>query len=100
MKKLFNREGITASALKTTLAALVVITLASSLWMTSLPAASMTPAEMIQSKLPLNTTIATATDAQLLQAVYEAVKQWPKDFRLIVRTPAAARRSIPSGILC
>ena len=100
MKKLFNREGITASTLKTTLAALVMVTLVSSLWMTSLRAASMTPAEMIQSKLPLNTTIATATDGQLLQAVYEAVKQWPRDFRLIVRTAAGARKSIRSDILC
>lgn len=100
MKKLFNCEVITASTLKTTLAALVVITLVSSLWMTSLPAASMTPAEMIQSKLPLNTTVATATDAQLLQAVCEAVKQWPRDTRLIVRTAAGARKSIRSDILC
>ena len=60
----------------------------------------MTPAEMIQSKLPPNTTIATATDAQLMQGVCEAVKQWPKDARLIVRTAAGARKSIRTDILC
>jgi hypothetical protein len=100
MKKLFNREGMTASTLKTTLAALVTVMVASSLWIASLPAASMTPAEMIQSKLPPNTTVATATDAQLLQAVGEAVRQWPKDVALIVRTAAGARKSIRSDILC
>ena len=100
MKKLFNREGMTASTLKTTLAALVTVMFASSLWIASLPAASMTPAEMIQSKLPPNTTIATATDAQLLQGVCAAVKQWPKDARLIVRTAAGARKSIRADILC
>jgi hypothetical protein len=100
MKKLFNHEGMTASTLKTTLTALVTIMFASSLWIVSLPAASMTPAEMIQSKLPPHTTIATATDAQLLQAVGEAVRQWPKDAALIVRTAAGARKSIRADILC
>jgi hypothetical protein len=98
MKKLFNRQGTTA--LTTTLTLLVTLTLISSAWITSLPAASMTPAEMIQSKLPPNTTIATATDAQLLEAVCQAVRQWPKEAALIVRTAAGARKSIRTDILC
>jgi len=100
MKKHFNREGITACTLKTTLVALVTVAFVSSLWIAALPAASMTPAEMIQSKLPANTTVATATDAQLLQACCEAVRQWPKDAKLIVRTAAGARKSIRADILC
>ncbi len=98
MKKLFNRQEMTA--FKTTLKLLVTLTLISSVWIAALPAASMTPAEMIQSKLPPNTTIATATDAQLLEAVCQAVRQWPKEARLIVRTAAGARKSIRTDILC
>lgn len=106
MKKLFTvtkNEAMPASAWKTGLAVLVGVALAGSFWFASMPiaqAVQMTPAEMIQSKLPTNMTIATATDPQLLEAVCKAVKQWPKEAGLIVRTAAGARKSLRGDILC
>lgn len=106
MKKLFTIKRsarVTASALKTGVALLLALALASSLWFASSPnarGAQMTPAEMIQHKLPVNMTIATASDPQLLDAVCKAIKQWPKEAALIVRTAAGARQSLRSNILC
>ncbi len=106
MKKLLtvaNSEGIAASVFKTTLTLLAASALGSSFWVASLhlaEGARVTPAEMIQSKLPPGTTIATATDPQLLEAVCRAVKQWPSEAHFIVRTAAGARKSLRTDILC
>jgi hypothetical protein len=106
MKKLFtvaNAEGIAVSVSKTTITVLAGIALTSSLWVASLhiaQGARVTPAEMIQSKLPPNTTIGTATDPQLLEAVCQAVKQWPREAQNIVRTATGARKSLRADILC
>ncbi|MEP6602338.1 MAG: hypothetical protein ABJB69_00140 [Spartobacteria bacterium] len=106
MKKLFNitkREVANTSVFKAGLGLLAAVALASIFWFASTPlaqAATTTPAEMIQSKLPANMTIATSTDPQLLDAVCKAVKQHPREAGLIVRTAGGARKSIRSDILC
>lgn len=106
MKKLLtvaNDGGMRAPVFRATFIFLLSVALGFILWVASLPvvhAAQMTPAEMIQSKLPPNKTIATATDAQLLAAVCKAVKQRPKDAVLIIRTAAGARKTLKSDLLC
>lgn len=106
MKKLLtvaNGEGTCAPTLRAILTLFLSVALASIFWVASVPmaqAAQLTPAEMIQSKLPPNKTIATANDAQLLEAVCKAVKQRPKEAVLIVRTAAGARKNLKSDLLC
>ena len=107
MKKLLavaNGGGVPAPILKTTLTLLLSIALGSGFWIASLPMAKaaeqMTPAEMIQFKLAKGKTIATATDAELMEGVCKAVKQWPKEAALIVRTAAGAKKNLRSDILC
>lgn len=98
MKKLHITSG-----LKTGLILLVGVVLASAFLVGPLPlaqAAPMTPAEMIQSQLPAGKTIVTATDAELLEAVCKAVKKWPKEAPLIVRTAYGARKTLRADILC
>jgi hypothetical protein len=89
---------------KTKLVLFVGIALSCGFWIASMPMAhgqaSRTPVEMIQSKLPQGKTIPTATDTQLLDAVCKAVKQWPRETPLIVRTAAGARKSVHGDILC
>jgi hypothetical protein len=97
MKKLLTR------ICATTWVFLLSLALGSSFWIVSLPlaqAAQMTPAEMVQSKLPPRKTIATSSDAQLLAAISNAVKQWPQEAAVIVRTSAGARGALRSDILC
>jgi hypothetical protein len=106
MKKLFTAakgEVLAGRALKTGLSLLAGVALASGLWFASSPkthAATMTPAEMIQSQLPSGKTIATATEKQLLDAVCKAVKKWTSEAALIVRTAAGARKELRNEILC
>jgi hypothetical protein len=79
------------------------LALASIFWVASVPiaqAAHVTPAEIIQSKLSPNETITNASNTHLLQAVYKAVKQSPKDAGLIVTTAAGARKPLRSDLLC
>src|ERR1700737_1878286 len=106
MKKLFmaaKSEVLAGPALKTGLSLIVGVALAAGFWFASSPrtqAAPATPAEMIQSQLPSGKTIATASNQQLLDAVCKAVKKWPSEAGLIVRTAAGARRELRSEILC
>jgi hypothetical protein len=107
MKKMiefYADRRLSVGILKTGLALVVGVALGSAFWMASTPMAhgqiKLTPVEMIQAKLPQGKTIATATDTQLLNAVCKAVKQWPKEAPLIVRTAAGARKSIRTDILC
>jgi hypothetical protein len=77
--------------------------LAAGLWVVSAPLASAvekTPAELIQSQLPKDMTIASASDTQLLDAVCKSIRRSPKDVGLIVRTAAGARQSLRGDILC
>jgi len=104
MKRLLAiTEPKNASLWKATLVFCLTISLASAFWAASAPivqAAQMTPAELIQSRLPSNKTLTDASDGQLLEAVYQAVKQSPKDARLIVRTASGARKPLRPNILC
>ena len=100
---LASNRRLRAASLKTGLAFVLVFGLAPGFWFASLPiarAAQITPAEMIHSKLPANTTLSTATAPQLLEAVCKAVKQWPRDAGLIVRVAAGARQNLRVDILC
>jgi hypothetical protein len=106
MKKLravATGSGRAASNIKTGSLFAIALGLGSAFWLASLPlvhAAQLSPAEMLQSKLPPGTTVASATDTQLLEAVCQAIKQTPKDAALIVRTAAGARSSVRSEVLC
>lgn len=104
MARLFNMaRRRKSSVLRAMLAFGPTMVLATSLWIVSLPivqAAQMTPAELIQSKLPGNNSIADASDAQLLDAVYKSVQQTPKEAALIVRTAAGVRKALRSSLLC
>jgi hypothetical protein len=62
-------------------------------------AREITPAEMIQSKLPHNKTLATANKSEVLSAICGAVRQWQNDVPQIVRTAAGARREIAVDIV-
>src|ERR1017187_10670077 len=82
MKKLValcTERRFSTEVLKTALVLFVGIALGSGFWIASTPMAhghaKLTPVEMIQAKLPQGKTIATASDAQLLEAVCKAVKQ-------------------------
>jgi hypothetical protein len=107
MKKLValcTEKRFSTGVLKTTLVLLLGIALGAGFWVASAPLAhsetKLTPVEMIQPKLPSGKTIATASDAELLEAVCKAVKQWPKDASLIIRTVAGARKSLQGDVLC
>jgi len=107
MKKLValcTEKRFSAGVLKTTLVLFVGIALGSGFWIASTPMAhgqaKLTPVEMIQAKLPPGKTIATASYAQLLEAVCKAVKQSPKEAPLIMRTVAGARKNFQGDILC
>jgi hypothetical protein len=107
MKKLValcTEKRFSAEVLKTALVLFVGIALGSGFWIASTPMAhsetKLTPIEMIQPKLPSGKTIATASDTELLNAVCGAVKQWPKDAPLIIRTVAGARKSLRGDVLC
>ncbi|MEY2537532.1 MAG: hypothetical protein QOG67_1272 [Verrucomicrobiota bacterium] len=98
-----NGKGVRASFLRLVLTLFMTCALASSFWVASLPiaqAAQMTPAEMIQTRLPAETTIASASDGQLLEAVYKSVKQFPKDAGLIVRTASGGHKPLRPDLLC
>jgi hypothetical protein len=58
-----------------------------------------TPAEMIQSKLPKIKTIGDATRSEVLSAVCAAVTNWPNEAPQIVRTAAGARKEISGDII-
>ncbi len=107
MKKLValcTERRFSTEVLKTALVLFVGIALGSGFWIASTPMAhgqaKLTPVEMIQAKLPQGKTIATASDAQLLEAVCKAVKQSPKEAPLIIRTIAGARKNLQGDILC
>ncbi|MEY2530528.1 MAG: hypothetical protein QOI96_613 [Verrucomicrobiota bacterium] len=104
MLEFYANRRLSTGILKTGLVLFVGVALGSAFWMASTPMAhgqgKLTPVEMIQSKLPHGKTIATATDAQLLEAVCKAVRQWPKQAAHIVRTAAGARKSLRTDILC
>ena len=98
-----KRDEMRTASLKTTPIFFLSILLGVSFWIVSAPILQgdqMTPAELIQSKLPRKKTIASATEAQLLEAICKAIKQSPKEAALVVRTAAGARQSIKADILC
>jgi hypothetical protein len=55
---------------------------------------------LVQSRLPAGKTMATATDAELLEAVCKAVRQSPAEVALVVKTAGRARKSLRADILC
>src|SRR4051812_28946247 len=98
-----KKGGSLARASKIGFSLLAGVALAMAFWAVATPGAvgaNATPAELIQSKLPSNMTIANASDAKLLEAVCGAIKQSPKEAALIVRTAGGARPNLRSDILC
>lgn len=97
------KKACTTANFKTIFTLSAGVALAGGFWVASTPVAKgvqKTPAEIIQAHLPSNTTIGSATDQQLLDAVCQSVKQSPKDAALIVRTAAGARQTIRTNVLC
>ena len=87
---------------------LVGLALGFAFWTTTAPVAKgreMTPAEMIQSKLPSAKTLVTASKPEVLSAVCGAIREWKNDAPQIVRTAAEARKEfagdiVATGIRC
>jgi len=78
------------------------LTLGFAFWAATAPVAKakeISPAEMIQSKLPPNKTLATATKPEVLSAVWGAVRKWQNDAPQIVGTAAAARKEFAADIV-
>ena len=89
---------------KSALALLVGLALGFAFWAATTPVARAGPeqigsAEMIQSKLPPNKTLATATRPEVLSAVWGAVRKWQNDAPQIVRTAADARKEFAADIV-
>lgn len=104
MKQALTANNTRGRALIQTAMSLVVgVALAGAFWVASTPVANgvqKTPAETIQTHLPKDMTIASASDRQLLDAVCKAVRQSPKEAALIVRTAGGARQNIRADVLC
>ena len=87
---------------------LVGLALGFAFWTTTAPVAKareMTPAEMIQSKLPSAKTLVTASKPEVLLAVCGAIREWKNDAPQIVRAAAEARKGfagdiVATGIRC
>jgi hypothetical protein len=89
---------------KLALALFVGLALSFPFWAATAPVAKagpeeISPAEMIQSNLPQNKTLATATKPEVLSAVCGAVRKWQNDAPQIVRTAAAARKEFAADIV-
>jgi len=70
--------------LKPAFVLLVGLALGFAFWTTTAPVAKareMTPAEMIQSKLPPAKTLVTASKPEVLFAVCGAIREWTNEFR-------------------
>ena len=87
---------------------LIGLALGFAFWTTSASVAKareMTPAEMIQSKLPPAKTLVTASKPEVLFAVCGAIREWTNDAPKIVRTAAEAHKEfagdiVATGIRC
>jgi hypothetical protein len=94
--------------LKPAFVLLVGLALGFAFWTTTAPVAKareMTPAEMIQSKLPPAKTFVTANKPEVLFALCGAIREWTNDAPKIVRTAAEARKEfagdiVATGIRC
>jgi hypothetical protein len=87
-----------------TLKSLLIISgaLAIGIWAESVAASGasqITPAEMIQTKLPRDKTLVTATRSEALSAICAAIRKWPNEAPQIVRTAAGARKEMTTDIL-
>lgn len=60
--------------------------------------AEVTPAEMIQTKLPQSKNLATASKSEILSAICAAIAKSPNDAPEIVRTAAGARKDLAADI--
>ena len=88
--------------LKPAFVLLVGLALGFAFWTTTAPVAKareMTPAEMIQSKLPSAKTLVTASKPEVLFAVCGAIREWKNDAPKIVRTAAEARKELAGDIV-
>ena len=96
MKKLLmvsNGGPLAARILKTTLVLLIGLTLGAAFWVASTPVAKaqdMSPTAMIESQLPQGKTTASASKAEYLAAVCEAVKKYRNAAPQIVRAAVDA----------
>ncbi len=87
---------------KPALVLFVGLALGFAFWAATTPVAKakeISPAEMIQSKLPPNKTLATATKPEVLSAVCGAARKWQNDAPQIVRTAADARKEFAADIV-
>jgi hypothetical protein len=103
LRALANGENLNTSFLKTAAIFSLSVALGAGFWMASAPmaraaATSMTPAEMIQSNLPRSMSLASASKADVLSAVSQAVGKYQKDTPQIVRTAAGARKDLTRDI--
>ena len=87
---------------RTFVAVIGALALAAALWMVTAPVATareMSPAEMLQSSMPANTSVASGSKAEVLNAVAIAVKKAPQAAAEIVRAAIAARKKFGPEIV-
>ena len=105
MKKLMviNTDHLFGRFLRSAVVLFIGIALGFVFWTATAPVAKaardMTPADMIQSKLPTPKTLMSATKPEVLSAVCGAVKKWRTDAAQIARTAAGARKEIAGDIV-
>lgn len=89
-------------SLKGVFAICLAAALSAACWFVGMPAAEaveITPAQMIQSKLPQTKTLVSASKSEVLAAVCAAIRKWQEESPQIVRTAAGARREFASDIV-
>lgn len=99
----FNGEHFFAGFMKSAVVLSIGLVLGFAFWTATAPVAKaareMTPAEMIQSKLPPLKTLGTAAKPEVLSAVCGAVNKWKTDASQIVRTAVGARKEFAGDIV-
>ena len=100
---IINGEHFFAGFIKTVVVLFIGLVLGVAFWTATAPVAKaareMTPAEMIQSKLPPLKTLGTAAKPEVLSAVCGAVRKWKTDSAQIVRTAVGARKEFAGDIV-
>lgn len=100
---ILNDEHFLAGFVKSAVVLFIGLALGVAFWTATAPVAKaareMTPAEMIQSKLPPLKTLGIAAKPEVLSAVCGAVRKWKNDASQIVRTAVGARKEFAGDIV-
>ena len=99
----FTGETLMSAALRNLIVLAIAFVLALGLWLAAAPVAKaahdMTATEMLQSKLPREKTLTSASKTEMLDAVCGAVANWRAHSPQIVRTAVTARHEFAGDIV-